>query len=155
MKEMNVSKWAVYAEIVSAVAVVFSLIYVGSEIRQNTLAAQDASHLSSLVLGHDLESKLWDPEFANTYEAGLGDYSSLREPQKRQFDSFVSQNINIWEYSFYARDRGVMTDELWAGWDRWFRSQLRQDSWQEVWRSRRGGYGESFQAYADSLVAGE
>jgi len=40
MKEMNVSKWAVIAEVVSAVAVVVSLIYVGSEIRQNTLAIQ-------------------------------------------------------------------------------------------------------------------
>jgi hypothetical protein len=155
MQEMNVSKWAVYAEIVSAVAVVLSLIYVGSEIRQNTLAAQDGSHLSSLVLGHDLESKLWDPEFANTYDAGLRDYSTLRGPQKRQFDSFVSQNINVWEYAFYARDRGVMVDELWEGWDRWFRSQLRQDSWQQVWRSRREGFGGSFQAYVDGLLAGE
>ena len=155
MQEMNVSKWAVYAEIVSAVAVVLSLIYVGSEIRQNTLAAQDGSHLSSLVLGHDLESKLWDPEFADTYDAGLRDYSTLRGPQKRQFDSFVSQNINVWEYAFYARDRGVMVDELWEGWDRYHRSEFRQDSWQQVWRSRREGFGGSFQAYVDGLLAGE
>ncbi len=58
MKEINVSKWAVIAEVVSAVAVVVSLIYVGSEIRQNTLAIQDGSHQASLALTHDLESKL-------------------------------------------------------------------------------------------------
>ena len=40
MTEMSISRWSVIAEVVSAVAVVLSLIYVGSEIRQNTITAR-------------------------------------------------------------------------------------------------------------------
>ena len=143
------------AEVIGAAAVVFSLIYVGSEIRQNTRAIHDGSHQNSLVLGHALEDKFWDPEFALTYDTGLQDYSTLQGPQKRQFDSFVSQNFNVWEYTFYALERQTMEQDMWNGWDRWFRSQMAIDAWQQVWRQRRGGYGDSFQAYADSVAAGE
>jgi len=143
------------AEAIGAGAVVLSLIYVGSEIRQNTQAIQDGSHQNSLVLGHALDDKLWYPEFAVTYEAGLQDYFALQGPQKRQFDTFVSQNFNVWEYTFYARERQTMEEDMWNGWDRWYRSQMAFDAWQQVWEQLREAYGDRFQAYADSVIEGD
>jgi hypothetical protein len=140
------------AEVIGAAAIVVSLIYVGSEIRQNTVALQDNSHQSSLTLAHDLEYRLWDAEFLATYDNGMRNYSTLSSQQIRQFDSYVSLNINVWEYAFYARERGVMAEDIWNGWDRYFRSQLNESSWQQVWRKVRHGYGDSFQAYTDSVA---
>lgn len=142
------------AEVIGAVAVVVSLVYVGLQIRQNTLAIQDASDQNSLTLAHDIDAYLFDDEFVAAYESGLADYSALKGSGKRQFDTFVSQNFNVWEYAFNARNRGTMREESWNGWDRWFRSQLAQDAWQEVWSQRRAGYSDGFQQYADSIVAG-
>jgi hypothetical protein len=141
------------AEVVGALAVVISLLYVGSEIRQNTLAVQDTSHQNSLALGHDIEAYLFDEAFAETYESGLAVYSSLRGADKQKFDSFVSQNFNVWEYAFYARGRGTMQEDLWNGWDRWFRSQMALDAWKAVWFQRREGFGDQFQGYADSVAS--
>ena len=141
------------AEVIGALAVVISLLYVGSEIRQNTLAVQDTSHQNSLALGHDIEAYLFDDAFAETYESGLAQYSSLGGVEKRKFDSFVSINLNVWEYAFYARDRGTMQEDLWNGWDRWYRSQMALDAWKAVWSQRRGGYGDQFQQYADSVAS--
>jgi len=143
------------AEVTGAVAVVVSLIYVGSEIRQNTLAIQDNSHQASLALTGDIDNLLWDQDFAESYEAGISVYSTLRGADKRRFDSFIGRQLNIWEYAFYARRRGVMEEENWNGWDRWYRSQLSHDAWQQVWAQIRHGYGDSLQAYADAIVAGD
>jgi len=135
------------AEVVGALAVVISLLYVGSEIRQNTLAVQDTSHQNSLALGHALDVYLFDDAFAEIYESGLAQYSALTGSEKRKFDTCVSQNFNVWEYAFYARDRGTMQEDLWNGWDRWFRSQMDLDPWQAVWSQRREGFGDQFQQY--------
>jgi hypothetical protein len=65
------------AEIVGAVAVVVSLLYVGLQIRQNTRAIQDTSDQNSLTLAHSIDAYLFDDEFVTDYESGLKDYSTL------------------------------------------------------------------------------
>jgi len=151
---MTREQWKDWVDIVGMIAIVASLIFVGLEVRQNTLAIQDTSHQTSLVLSHDTTERLWDSEFAVVYDNGLSNYQSLEGPEKRQFDQFVAQRINLWEYAFAARERGVMTEELWQPWDRFFVVEMQQESWRDVWRSRKLGWSNPFQAHVEAVISG-
>ncbi len=153
MKKLGLQDWASIAEIFGTIAVVISLIYVGSEIRQNTLAIEDSGHQSTLGLLHEIEVILYDPDFAATYDSGLRDYSSLTDIQRRQFDGFVTRRLNVFEYVFYGHySRGSIDEEVWSGWDAWIRSEFRNDSWVQVWRGFRGNYGQQFAEYIDTFL---
>ena len=150
---MTRDQWKDWLEIVGIAAIVGSLVFVGLEVQQNTVAIQDSSHQTSLMMSHDTSERLWDPAFAKVYDDGLRDYSGLEGPQKRQFDQYIGQRINVWEYAFAARDRGVMSEEFWQAWDRYFTAEIRQRAIREVWAARKHGYSESFQIHVDAVVA--
>jgi len=152
----RVEKFAHIAEVVAAIAVVVSLIYVGFEIRQNTVAVQISTHQSSIAMGQDWDNWFQDPGFASLYDLASRDYPSLSEPQKLQLSAFLGQGFNIWEFVFYAYDSGSITDELWEGWDRYFRSELDHGGpWRIHWVNNRAGYGGEFQCYVDEIIVGE
>ncbi len=140
------------SEIIGALAVVISLLYVGSEIQQNTAATKLGMHQSSIAMGADWEDRLFEADFAEIYESGINDCSALSAADKLKFEKYVNQGLNIWEFARYSHDTGMMDDEIWGGWDGFFRSEINQESWQEIWRLVRHGYGKSFQEYVDDLT---
>jgi len=79
------------SEVIGAAAIVISLIYVGSEVRQNTLSVQTASHQSSIAMAQDLDQHFFDAEFAAVYDAALTDHASLDGIEKRQFETHAGK----------------------------------------------------------------
>ena len=89
---MNKFKRAVQiSEVVGAVAVDVSLVYVGTEIRQNTLATRLSNQQISITMGYDADAWLSNSNFAEVYELGLGDLSKLTAAQRIQFSVFIGQ----------------------------------------------------------------
>lgn len=143
------------AEIIAAFAVVISLIYVGLEIQQNTDAIRLANQQSGLALGNEWDSWLRDRTFASLYIEGSEDHSALSAVQQLQLDKFIGQGLNIWEFAFYSHRDGLMNDEPWEGWDRFFKREVQAgEAWRLLWESKRDSYGESFQAHVDAYLAG-
>ena len=141
------------AEIIAAFAVVISLVYVGLEIRQNTEAIQSANQQSGLALGNEWDSWLRDQTFASLYVESSKDLSALSAVQQLQLDKFIGQGLNLWEFAFYSHREGLMDDEPWEGWDRFFRREAQgRKVWRLLWESKRDSYGESFQAHVDSYL---
>ncbi len=156
MSVTNISRWSIIAEVVSAVAVVLSLIYVGSEIRQNTISTQLSNAYSAVTLSSTSSQWLSDSEFAATYALGLRDFSALDDTQRIQFDSFVGQKLNVWEIVFLSHEQGLIDDAAWGAWDGYFKSQIRLESWRSVWTdSQRDSYQGPFQIYVDTILASD
>jgi hypothetical protein len=120
---------------------------------ENTRAVQRTNALSSLSLGHDWDAWLRDREFASTYDTGIRDYSSLSGADKLQFDRYIGQGLNIWEFAYYSTDAGTMDKETWEAWDRFFRSQLGHDSWRLVWNDISDAYGSGFQVHVNEQLS--
>ena len=97
---MLIQEWAALAEIVGAVAVVASLIYLGVQIRQNT--HQIAMSLKSMELSafeRNVESGIrirelfiLNPEILKLYARGGESYTDLDEDEKLRFD-MVLRNV--------------------------------------------------------------
>lgn len=103
---MKLKQWALTAELVGAVAVVVSLVYVGAGIRQNTCAIMAANHQNLLAM--DIDENAWfrDAEFAALYEAALAAIDGLSVSQMRQLRSFFSDQLNIWNAPTSPTRRG-------------------------------------------------
>lgn len=74
------------AEVVGAIAIVVSLIYVGSGIRQNTLTVQLSNSYAALTLAHEWDAWMKGVEFAETYILADTDFSSLSPARQMQID---------------------------------------------------------------------
>ena len=138
--------------IVTNVAVVAGIIFLGLEIRQTGLAIQDNSHLSSIEYSREVRQQLFDPDFAAVYEHALVNYEGLSPSEKRQFAVFVHQHINLWEYAFYADSRGTMAEASWILWDNYFRTEIVKPGWRQVWSERRSRQDDDFAQHVNSIV---
>jgi hypothetical protein len=105
---VKLEKWASIAEIVGAIAVVFSLIFVGLQIRQNTSALYASTYDRILA-----NLSTWRMEIATSADlaAGLGDlYSS--EPWDRARSALIV-GVQAYERAYFARGYGMLGDQEW------------------------------------------
>lgn len=151
-RRSRIENAASVAEIVGAVAVVVSLIYVGSEIRQNTASIQQSNHQAALSLGHDWDAWLLDQDFVQAYQLSNEDPSQLSVTQRIQVRTWVGEGFNIWEFVFTFRDTDLVTDESFRAWERFFVGEMRdREFWRVTWPEIRDAYGEDFQLYVDEV----
>lgn len=150
----RIQKAALLAEIVGAVGVVVSLIYVGTEIRQNTSAIRQATNQSALSMGTSWDDWLRDRTFAETYVDANSDFSTLSPAQQLQVDKWVGVGLNIWEFVFGGHESGLVDEEVFEAWNRFFQGEIRDNpAWQLIWQQKREAYRDSFRAHVEAALA--
>ena len=102
----SLKEFALTAEIVGAIAVVVSLIYVGTSVNQNTDAIMVANHHALVAMDQNTNGWFRDSEFAATFEIAMEDASALSPVQSRQFRTFVADKFNAWEFAFLTHNNG-------------------------------------------------
>ena len=148
----SLNEYALVAEIVGAIAVVVSLIYVGASVNQNTDAILVANHHALVTMDQDTNAWLRDSEFAAIFEIAIGNVSDLSPVQSRQFRAFLADKFNAWEFAFLTHSSGMMEDDIWDGWDGYYRQELRQKAHQWYWSLGREGFSPVFREYVDSIL---
>ena len=116
-RRSRIENAASLAEIISAVAVVISLVYVASEIQQNTRALQESNAQVVLTLGHSWSDWFRDESFAAAAVVAYEDPSEMTAVQERQVSAWIGRGLDVWESAFSSRQEGLMTDELFDAWD--------------------------------------
>ena len=149
----SLSDYALLAEIVGAIAVVVSLIYVGISVNQNTSALMVANHQALVAMDQDTTDWFKDPEFAVTMEMALEDVSQLSPAQWTQVLSYLAGKFNAWEFAFLTHDDGMMADNIWDGWDGHYRTVLERGTGQQFWSLERESFSPAFRWYVDSINA--
>ncbi len=146
-------KLSLWGELVGIVAVVVSVGFVAYELRQNTEAVRVANHQALVAM--DLEKNAWlrDPEFAETYVRARSDFGALSPVQVRQYMTFIADTFNAWEFAHITYVDGAMTENIWLGWDGFYRSELATAGGRIFWTDQRPNYSPAFRAYVDSIVA--
>ena len=112
----KLSNWASIAEIVSAAAVVISLIFVGLQIRQNTQVTKSSAYQSLLVQFNDWREEVSSDDsklqLYNDYILS-GDVPEESTPERMKLNSIL---LNLWanmENAFTAYDAGLMDGDEW------------------------------------------
>jgi len=143
--------FALVAEIVGAIAVVISLIFVGLSVRQNTDAVQVANHQALVAMDSEKNTWLRDPEFAAVYETARNDFSELTGIERRQYLTFVADTLNAWEFAFITHNNGAIADNIYDGWDGFYKSEFQTEGFQYFWARQGKGFSPAFFEYLNSL----
>lgn len=111
---MDLVNFAAIAEIISAIAVIISLIFVGTEIRKNTKINEAATFQASVA--HDIEilMKLGeDPVIAHIFFAYRDQPDTLSEEEQSQGAHLMAAVIRHIENLYLQYKKGMLSQESW------------------------------------------
>jgi len=105
MNRKNLNWWL---SVVANLGVIGGLVFVGYEVRQNTVQLRAESSRSITEMVNSMNAGVYsDPELADVLLRGTVDLAVLNEVERNQFDAFQFARLNIAEYALDLEREGV------------------------------------------------
>lgn len=159
-------------ELIGAVAVAASLVFVGLEIRQNALATRGATQqelaasaqaLALLVAETGELSDLLARADAIGRSQSAETLSDFSPGEALRVGSFYLSVFRLWEQAYYQHRLGNLDPELWGGWESNIVDRLAMDGQcsetttcavgeRLFWPSMRPRVSEPFRMFVDDLI---
>ena len=150
---MTLESLASLGEIVGAIAVVVSLIYLAVQVRQSTRAQLFENSSRVLDRTAAMQAALSrDPAMAVLFSKGVTDPSKLTPQEWIQFTWALYEFFGALEFMFLAAKERSIPDEIWQRWSAataWWMSFPGVREW---WTVRPIPFADSFSAYVESLI---
>jgi hypothetical protein len=111
----SLSKLHQVGELIAAIAVVISLIFVGIQIRDNTIASKAATYQETVA--YDMELLLTvgsTPDVARVFFTYISDPNSLDEDEFLQGRTLFTASIRNFENLYIQHEAGMLSDEAWT-----------------------------------------
>ena len=145
---MNWEAISAIGQIVGAIAVVISVLYLAREIRSNARAARVAS-LETLIrwLGQLAEH----PHLRELYHRGIHDFDSLGGADLVGFGVLMNQLFHIIQETYYQHADGHLDPRVWRSTEVSVRELIAYPGIQAWWRLRSHWFSEEFVNYVNQL----
>ena len=149
---MNWEAISAIGQIVGAIAVVISLIYVASEVRRNT----NATHLAAMRSLNDAFNRWVQqlgqyPDLEELYRRGLRDLESLEDTEIVRFAALMQGAFRILEEVYHLQAKGHLEKSVWRGWEAAMRDVNGYPGVQAWWRLRSHWFSEGFVKFVDQV----
>ena len=150
---MDITTLAAWGEFLGGIGVIASLIYLASQIRQNSklLRASVASVINETTTRIGILAAE-DPEVARLYFEGLADPSALTAIDRRRFDSMIGTFVGGLQQELQFAQDGIIAPSLWASRIRGTRWMLHQPGMQQWWEEWQNLYSDDLVALVDGLI---
>ena len=152
---MSLEQAAFVAQIISALAIIASLIFVGFQLKKATSAIRATSSQAHSALYTDLVRSIIDnTEFARAWSIGMSDPKALKEEEWVQFVAYASALFRLYESSRVQWLNGRLDDEHWNTVERQATDFGHLPGLRLAWKLRGHWFSPEFRAWFDGL-AGE
>ena len=152
---MNWDAVGAIGELIGAVAVVISVLYLAWQVRSQVQEEKvTAIHEVSEGFREGIAATFMDRQLAELFVKAKDDAQSLGEVDRLQFVAFIQRNYRVWEDAFYQRQEGRLDEAHWRSMERQYASLLSWPGVQWVWSIRREFYTTEFREYVDALEPG-
>jgi len=112
---MNLDKFAKYAEIISSVAVLITLLFLVIEVRENSAVIRASSYGQNIELLNDWRYQgASDPEISELFRGYMS--GEIHEFSDEQFQRFSFHYLALWsiyENAYFAREYGILGAQEW------------------------------------------
>jgi len=145
---------ALVAEIVGAVAVVISVVYLAMQVSEGNKELRSQSHYNALSLGsRPFEIELENAELAHIIRIGYDRPEELSEDEWYRFTQYQVMAFNAWEYYFYEYEKNAIPEQLWIGANAYYveNTSTKPGLWR-FWTEYEHIYGEPFHSYVESFM---
>jgi len=138
-------------EVLSAVAVVVSLVFVGFELRENALATRaEAAHNASSTL-QSWYLQVGTEPLGTIFRKAMADPESLTPDEGFQFIMMLHAGLLAYQESFYLGQQGALDQALYRAMGEALTAGRDTPGFNWYWAQRRNFFTEEFQQYVDSL----
>ncbi len=141
------------AEVVGAIAVVVGLLFVGLEIRGNTVAQQFSATQTLVSEYNSAITSINDEDFVCIYIRASNDFDSLSQGDKIRYSIQMQPIFRTFEQLHYSSLHETIDPNVHSGFERQFAAIMQLPGNQQYWAVRRDWFGNTFQEYADKVVA--
>jgi hypothetical protein len=117
---MNWEAIGAMGEIIGALVVFLTLVYLALQIRQNTHATRAASHHAITDALNQLNLTLAaDEKIAGIWIGGMNDRSSLTDVQRERYDALLRAYMHACDTMYYQAQVGAGDNGLWKAEERY------------------------------------
>jgi hypothetical protein len=144
------------SQIIAAILVAPTLLYLALQVRQNTKQLQAAARYQFVEATGQMNAAIaQEKQAASVFRRGLEDYAALDADERMQFLAFVGQHMQIHSVMFELYEDGLLTESQWHNVRKDILSLARSDGGKRIWEEfGRTGLSAKFVAYVETLVAG-
>jgi hypothetical protein len=139
-------------QLVGAIAVVISLIYLASAVRSNTRATREASmRWVSDNYNRWIQQISGHPELSELYYRGIHDFESLEGPELVRFSALMVEAFRRSEEMYYLKLEGHLEPYVWHGIEAGMHEFSGYPGVQAWWRFRSHWFTEKFAKHVNQL----
>jgi hypothetical protein len=150
---MSLEQASFVAQIISALAVIGSLIFVGFQLKNATSAIRATSSQAHSGLYTDLVRSIIDNrEFARAWWVGISDPKALKEEEWVQFVAYASALFRLYESSRVQWLNGRLDDEHWHTVERQAMDFGHLPGLRLAWNLRGHWFSPEFRAWFEGLA---
>ncbi|MBS0384585.1 MAG: hypothetical protein JSS00_04465 [Proteobacteria bacterium] len=146
---MSLEQASYLSQVIAALAVLASLVFVGLQIRQNTQSQKivAVSSLAAAIAAINVPA-MQSPALGEALAKAMRDWNSATREQRVLAHFFLFSYFKLAENAWYQHSRGVLDTTQWTGWETMLRAFYHsagvQNGW---WPRRRRAYSPEFQAF--------
>jgi hypothetical protein len=144
---------ALLTQIISAFAVVITVIYLTVQIKDNTKALENQSHYNALTVAQAPIVMLVDnKDLARIVERGNINPDSLLSVERLRFYDHQFLSFNGWEYLYYANLSESIPKSLWIGADGYYSELVAtKPGLIKFWAEYKHAFAEPFKSYVEAI----
>ncbi len=140
-------------DFVGGIAVLITLAYLATQVRQHTAALRTASRqdLSSAYRFHN--QHLLDPQVSEVYAVGLRNYPDMTPAQKRTFAHAINDHALFLQNAFALYQSGSLGIENHTPYLTWFAYAVAKPGGSVRWHETKGFYNAALVSSIDARLA--
>ena len=142
---MNWEAVSALGQIVGAIAVVISVIYLAVQVRSSARQTRLASMRSmSDAFNQWLQSLAENPQLGDLWYRGMRDFDSLQGGDLARYSALMDHQFRIYEDMYYQKVEGHLDPRVWRGFEAPMRDIIAYPGVQAWWHSRSHWFSRDF-----------
>ena len=141
------------SELIGAVGVIVSLIYLAAQIRQNTKSLRASAY--DAITSHVAELNkliISDAEVSSIIDEGDQDRSSLSREKRKRYDAFQRNRFRHYDNLHYQYCHGLLEESRWQPLQEAITYQLQKPGVVSSWNQYSRTLNTEFAEYVESLI---
>jgi hypothetical protein len=151
---MNWEMLTAVGQLAAALVGIPSLIYLATQIREQTKERRQAAVNALTVQWGDLTKALHDSaEFSALYLRGVQSFHDLDAVSKLRFSAFQNRFFKNFEGMYFSYCDGILTLPLWGEIERTMTDFLAYEGVRQWWQTRKHWHTNEFARVVDEIIA--
>ncbi len=150
---MTIFELGAFGEFAGAILLFGSLVFVGFQIRQNTITTRAVSHHTMTDALNQINFAIVkDEAVANLWSSSLKDRSSLGEVKIDQFDALIRAYMHVCDTMCYQAQVGAGDQGLWEAEERYLGIILNSNGGASWWEEHSSSVSSDFRKAIEDIL---